>query len=308
MIKKLLFSFLLLFLFNKDVFAFENFIIDANVEYKVLGSGKTAITHTITLQNKITYEYAKSYLLELSNLDPKNINAFEKGASIPVQLIKENNNSSINIKFNKPLVGKNEARTFIVTYEVNNLAKKNGDVWEVNIPKILSDYNSCGATLNVPISFGQEALINPKEANKTVNDSSINYKFDCEDLQKYGVNAIFGRFQVYSIKLIYNLENHLDKNNSISVAIPPDTSTQRVYYKNITPAPENIIVDEDGNWISSFKIKPGSDKKVVVEGYVQIFSNPVKLFAPNPSVILSNISPSQYWESDNEHIKDWYIT
>ncbi len=304
MYKKTILIFLFLILSNKYVYAESNFNIDENVEYKVFETGNTAVTHTITINNNSTYNYAESYRLELSNLEPINIKAFEDGSSIPLQLNKEDSKYTVNLKFSAPVTGKNKSRTFIVTYEESNLANLNGEVWEISIPKLISKYNTYRVFLSVPSTFGKEAFISPEALEKKESQQRIIYIFDGRDLVRSGINAVFGKFQVFSLKLKYHLNNYQDKKALLTFAIPPDTSTQRLFYTNITPAPINIETDEDGNWIASYELQPKKNQEIAVEGYAQVFANPVKLLSPYPATILANIKPQKYWESDDPKIKE----
>jgi len=295
---------LLFLLFPNTIFAVNNFNIDENVEYKVQESGNTFVTHTITIQNESTYDYAKNYILELSNLKPTNISACEKGTQIPLELKTSNEKNIIDVRFDKPVTGKGSSRTFVVTYEEPNLASLNGDVWEISIPRILETHDLYKVILTVPENFGGEAILYPEAIEKKLVNNNQVYIFDGKDLQKFGINAVFGKFQAYSLKLLYHLHNSNDKKDTLFIAIPSDTSTQRVFYTKITPEPFNIKVDDDGNWIAEFIVPPKKVQDITVEGYAQVFANPVKLFTPYPSTMLTNLKSQLYWEVEDQQIKE----
>ncbi|MBN1970378.1 MAG: transglutaminase family protein [Candidatus Delongbacteria bacterium] len=302
--KKILLLSILLFTFPKFSFAQENYEVNANIEYKALENGTTAVTHTITLKNKTTYEYAKNYVFELSNIEPYNIKAYESGSPIPLQINKEGDKFLLTLNFPEPLVGKDKSRTFIVTYEENHLSKLSGEVWEISIPKILSKYNNGKIILSIPDSFGEEAIVSPNNFEKEEENNRRIYSFEKSNIEKSGINAVFGKFQVYSIKLIYHLENNKDTKDTLSIAVPPDTSTQKMYYSDINPRPINIEVDDDGNWIAKFEILPKRKQDITVTGYAQVFSNPVKILNPNPSTTLENLKEQEFWEVNDPKIKE----
>lgn len=304
MFKKIFLALILLFITYNPVKAQESFSTYAKVEYKVLESGNTAVTHTITITNNSSYDYAKSYILELSNLNPENIRAYEDGNLIPINLDKSDEKYSIKLDFPSPLAGKGKSRTFLITYDDPNLADHNGEVWEVTIPKLQIKYTSYKIVLSVPASFGQEALISPEEVEKKEIQQRYIYVFDGRDLARSGISAIFGKFQVYKLKLGYYLKNNNDKKELLSLAIPPDTSTQKVYYTKITPEPAKIKVDEDGNWLAYFEILPKKSQDVEVEAFAQVFANPVKFLTPYPATLLANLKPQEYWETEDPQIKE----
>lgn len=304
--KILLYIFLIHFfiLFQKQIYAESDFSVSANVEYKVLENSHTAVTHTITIKNTSTYRYAKSYILELTNLEPNNIKAYEEGSPIPYEIEIDDEKYILELNFNEPLTGKDKSRTFVVTYEEEYLAQLNGEVWEVFVPKLSNKYQNYKIVLSVPNSFGQEALISPESLQKIEDGQRSIYIFDGKDLEKSGINAVFGKFQTYSLKLIYHLKNPEDKKINTEIALPPDTSTQRVFYSNITPTPLNVDLDFDGNWIAYYELLPKKDLEVTVEGYTQVFANPIKFLTPYPTTILENLKSQKYWEVDDPKIKE----
>ena len=52
------------------------FSVDVNVTYKIESSGKTLVTHDITLENNFSTLYATSYTLILENIDAQNLRAY----------------------------------------------------------------------------------------------------------------------------------------------------------------------------------------------------------------------------------------
>ena len=90
----------------------------------------------------------------------------------------------------------------------------------------------------------------------------------------------------------------------MSIAIPPDTSTQKMFYKSILPEPKNIKVDDEGNWYALFEVQGGKKLDIEVAGSVQIFASPRKLTQPTPSNLLANTKPSTYWQSTDPVIKE----
>ena len=85
-IRILLTVLLLLFLSQKHVSALENYLVSANLEYKILEDGNTAVTHTVTIKNTSSAQFAKNYVLNIAYTTPKNIKACENGEAVPFQL------------------------------------------------------------------------------------------------------------------------------------------------------------------------------------------------------------------------------
>ena len=306
MLKRIFFTVVMLFLLlAKGIFAKENFTTSTNVEYKIQSDGKTFVTHTVGVKNNTTEEFTKAYILTLFHLNPKNVRAYEDGNPVPLVIESNDGVYKITLNFENAVVGKDETRVFVITYEEESLVKQSGEVWEIAVPKpeIALNSRNYNVELSVPNSFGEEALVSPEPNDREKTETRSLYSFNGEQLEKSGITAAFGKFQVFSFTLAYHLKNDTNRKISQSVAIPPDVSTQRVFYENIYPTPKNISVDEDGNWLASFDIPAKKKVDVKVKGFVQIFAKPLKFLTPYPDTLLENIKPQEYWETNDPAIK-----
>jgi len=294
--------FLIIFLFfSKKIYAVFNFNVVVNAEYFIEENGKTKVTNSFSIRNNTSDFYTKSYLLKIEGFIPKNLKAFENGKELSTFYEKKEDLISIRIEFPEPVVGKGKERNFIVTYEQDSFATKIGEVWEINLPKLTDSkvYDQFNVTLSIPKSFGEEAYILPEPRESEQKEGRKIYKFRKEDIEKTGITANFGKFQVFSFTINYHLENSSNKQRVEKIALPPDTSTQEVYYYNIDPIPSKVSVDEDGNWIASYKLSSRQKILVKLSGSVSIFAKPRRFLEPSPSTLLENIKPTDYWQSDD---------
>ncbi len=305
--KKILF-FLFLFFFlliPKNVKAEGEFASDVNVQYFVEESGKTLITHTITLQNLFSNLYATSYTLSLDNIEPQNVSVTEQGKVLNFSQKREGTKTTINVEFKDALVGKDKFRTFKIMFEEETFAIRSGEVWEISIPRLSSEENfrSYTAVLSVPLSFGLEAYVSPtpEKINKT-GDRQI-YSFDKESIAKTGVTAGFGAFQTFSFTLNYHLENPLAKPAKVDIAIPPDTALQKIYYQVMNPSPENVYSDADGNWLATYNLKPRERIDVETKGAVQIFAGPRPFLQSTRETLNENLKETSVWQAKDPQIK-----
>lgn len=308
MLKKLLLVFLLLFtsyLLPFSVHAENEFASDVSVYYQVEESGKTIVTHTITLQNLFSNLYATSYTLSLDNIEPQNVSVTEQGKALGFNQKKDGTQTQITVDFTEALVGKDKLRTFKITFEESSFAVRSGEVWEISIPRLSSEENfrSYKASLSVPSSFGLEAYISPTPAEEKITDGLQIYYFDKESIAKTGVTAGFGAFQTFSFTLNYHLENPLNKSANVDIAIPPDTALQRIYYQVINPRPKNVYLDGDGNWLATYNLKPRERIDVETKGVVQIFAGPRPFLQPTRETLNENLKESPVWQSNNSQIK-----
>jgi hypothetical protein len=283
----------------------ETFATSANIEYKIHKSGVTTVTNIISIRNLTSDTFSASYIFNLNNLSPQNIKVFESGNELKTSQLSRLNENELTINFDEKIVGIGKMRTFVVTYEDKTLATRTGEVWEVKIPKLsLQDsFDTYKITLSIPKSFGKQSYISPRPIETVDANKEVVYTFNKRSLAGSGVSAAFGKFQVFSFTLNYHLQNPLTKTDVVKIAIPPDTSTQKILLETIEPAPINIVVDGDGNWIASFSIKPKKEISVKVAGHVQILAAPRRLLIPTSASLLQNTKPTEYWQSDDVEIK-----
>ncbi|HEX6977475.1 MAG TPA: transglutaminase domain-containing protein [Patescibacteria group bacterium] len=301
--------FLLILVFSfyspSQVFADNNFITTSSVLYQVDNKGTTNVTQNITLQNTTSGYYATSYSISLVGTKPINPQAFENSVSIPTTVSEEEGKTTIKITFPDAVVGKGNKRQFSLTFKDNSLAVKTGEIWEITLPK-LSDqsvFNSYTASLVVPPSFGSLAYISPEPSGKVSDSEGNTYTFSKEAIAS-GVTAAFGQFQVFTFNLVYHLENPLGIPSSIDVAIPPDTAYQKVNYSSITPTPTNVKVDDDGNWIATFKLKGRERVDLKVAGAVQIFASARPFSSSNTSSLDVDKKETDVWQTKDPLITD----
>jgi len=303
----LILSFIFFFFINpfvKEVYSNNNFTVNAHVTYEVQKTGSTKVTNNISLENKTSEIYAKQYVYRLENIIPQNIKVTENGESLDFKINKKDYGADIVITFESSLTGKGSVRDFEITYTNDDLATRTGEVWEISIPKIINSetFNEFNVKLIVPDSLGNEAYMSPQPKGKEDKEEENVYTYSKDQISNIGISAGFGKFQVFSFNLNYHLQNDESSNKTMEIAIPPDTSLQRVHYESIDPSPENVKSDEDGNWIASYILSGSERLDVSVKGIVQIFSTPRSFLIPPPVTLLSNTKSTDLWQSNEEAI------
>jgi hypothetical protein len=300
----LIFLFFLLFTSAITVNAEGEFTTDFDVTYQVKETGATEVINKIILTNVFSNLYATSYSIILDSMDPVNVKAFDLSGPLEFNEIKDGTKTSLEVKFKDQVVGKDKSRTFWVSFEESSFAVRTGEVWEISIPRISKEakFSSYYVTILVPEKLGQEAYISPNPKNKTNQNGYLKYSFNREDVEKTGIVAGFGEFQVFSFNLNYHLENPLSKSAVTEITLPPDTAYQKVYYENIAPRPSKMYTDADGNWIAEFNLESRERIDVVASGYVQIFSNYRPFNKPTQEILNLNVAKTDYWDTLNPEI------
>ena len=300
-----LFLVVITFFINFSVVEAEGeFLTDSYVEYLVEETGNTKVTHTITLENVLPTIYAKSYSMTFDNMTAENITASQDGQDLELSDKKEGNQTTIQVNFPDAVVGKGNRRTFQVSFDVNNLVEKTGEVWEITIPKLTrpESYRSYSLAVSIPTSFGLEAYVSPDPASRSTTPGRHVLGFNKETLAGSGISLAFGEFQVFSFVINYHLENPLNKTSEVIIPLPPDTAFQKVFYTQINPQPKEISLDADGNWLAKYDLFSRQRLDILATGSVQIYSKERKFATPSANNLSLNLQPTEYWQVDDPEI------
>lgn len=275
------------------------------VEYQVRDSGMTHVINNISLTNLFSNIYATSYTLTLDNIEPKSLRVLESGSEVKFIEKREGSQVFIKLEFENPVLGKGAVRSFTIEYDEASFAIRTGEVWEISIPRLSNPnaFDSYDVTLSVPATFGKAAYVSPNPVSEVNSGANFKYVFGKDAISKSGISAAFGDFQVFSFTLNYHLENPLTKPTQTSIALPPDTAFQKMYYEIINPKPQSVVSDNDGNWIATFSLTPRERVDVSVSGSVQIFSSPRALKVPDSNILAENLKEDEYWQVSDSEIR-----
>lgn len=276
--------------------------------YQVGLDGVTQVVLDISLENKISNVYADRFSLSVGFTDIRNVRVKDAVGLIEPEIVVTDNQTIIRFMFIDKVVGKGKVNRFSVSYETQDIAIKNGSIWEVNIPQLEADkeISSQKVTLIVPSVFGEPAFITPKPDTATNNPPAANtsnsYGFEALTLGNRAISAVFGTEQYMRFNLIYHLENNSPVKQGAEIAIPPDTNYQKMVYESIRPEPENVLIDKDGNWLAQYTLLPGQKLDVSTTGVVKISFNPDGSIL-NQDMWETYLSGSGYWQVDNAQVQ-----
>lgn len=273
-------------------------------EYIFDQNGLCKVSETFTIENLITEKYLPSFEYQIKNTDIKNVQVISGEEIIVPKIENTDTFTTIKIGFKDKVLGKGKERVFTIKYEVDNLAIKTGDVWELSIPKIEEPnlYKNIKSILVVPRTYGNEAYISPNYKEKIENDTSIIYQFEKEELKPSRIVAGFGNYQTFTYIINYHLKNEGSIKKTESISIPPDTSYQRIFIDSIKPEPDAVFKDIDDNWIAEYTLEAKQIIDVSINGMAQIFSSPRAHLVPKTQSLYKNIEPTKYWNTSDEKI------
>lgn len=290
-----LFVYLFIGLLN-PVHADSNFFTDYDITYNVFQNGVTHATINGTLTNLTSRTYATQYGIVLGFDDITQVGASDEKGSITPQVQKTADGYNINLKFNDQVVGLNKQLHFTISFDTSEIAQQAGNIWEVNIPGLANqiDFHSFQVTVKVPQSFGPAAFIKPAQA-----DNSL--VFTKDQLGTSGISITFGTQQIYTLNLTYHLKNTNVFPIKTELALPPTTNYQNVSISQINPAPQNVLIDKDGNWLAQYYLLPRQSLDVKVQGNAVLSLQP-KSETLSDSQRKLYLQEQPYWQTTNPAI------
>lgn len=262
--------------------------------YKVEENGNTHVTFVVNQTNNLSIVYATEYGISINETKIKNVKVSDEGVLITPEVSRGENQTTISFPFAKKVVGKDKVHRFSIEYDTEDIVNRQGNTWQINIPRFESDENITDQTaiLVVPEGFSQPAYIDPKP--DLINGN--NYYFSSKILANKPISAIFGKNQYYKSSLDYYIQNSQNSKIETYITLPPNTSYQSVYYEKIEPFPERIEKDPDGNVLAYYQLSPNESKQITAQLYFKTD------FLPRQNIVAKNstyIEKNKIWNYDD---------
>lgn len=290
--------FILIFLIPVKTYAIENFDAVYNVTYDVKEDTNTHATIHVSLTNKTDKYYPASYALQIGFNEIKDLKATDPGGQLAPKVTKNDKGQKIELEFNTKAIGKNKTLNFTISFDTPDVAKRQGKVWEINVPGIANpdEFADFNVEVKTPSFLENPIYIKPEHDSKEL-------KFSKEKLGKSGIAMAFGTNQIYDFKLKYHLENDNIFPIKKQIALPPTTNYQEVFLDSVTPKPENVTLDKDGNWIAEYILNPTQKLDILAKGKVELSLTPKKdpLSKEEKNTYLAE---KKYWEVNSKEIQE----
>ncbi len=286
--------------------ASENFLLASEVTYEVLESGSTKISHLISLTNAVTEIHATDYTLALKGAKPSSVEAYEDKAKLQTELSYDGDMALVKVIFDEPVVGVGQKREFSVNYLDASIVKSAGDVDEITVPRLAdeTEYESYLVRLKIPTSFGRASYVSPEPDNVLSDASVTTYYFNKSKLNTAGVTAAIGDFQIFSFDLTYHLQNPLAVGTKMEIALPPDTSFQKIMYESLNPLPDNVYQDADGNWMAIYGLAARERLDVRAIGTAQVYAAAWMSDKLSTEDREDNLKETEFWQVNDEKIRE----
>lgn len=313
LILKLYFVFIAIFvcfyISTASIFAGSDFETSYFSVYYVSENGVVSGQQDITIKNLKDNMYVSEYSMTIGSVDLSDIKVSDNFGAITPKIETESNFTKIGIEFNNKVVGLGKETILKVSYKTPDFAIVKGQVLEVNVPSIakkddLADYN---LSLYVPLKFGKLSFISPQpDSQQQVGDKTAYHFSHSTLLNNNSIFAAFGETQYFDFTFNYQLNNPHRLPAKTEISLPPDTAYQLVHYNSIKPEPENVFVDEDGNWMAQYIVPSQESLIITAEGWAEIYLEPKDELKQKPlgsKEIEKYLKSQQYWETDSPEIE-----
>jgi hypothetical protein len=302
-IRTIILIFVITLIFAGKVQASTSFHTEYNINYEIASGGSGRVIQEIKITNLEAHSFASKYSIVVKGKPPRNIRALSDAGDLPVFTSRiEKDSYEITINLTENVVGAGKSQSFSLEYDLDELAVKNGRVWQISIPRTDkgTEIDELNVNISVPLIFGKPNFVSPPVSSTKVVEDKVILGFS--NIQEGAISAVFGEFQVYALKLKYHLKNSGERKEIQKIVIPPDTPYQRILLESITPQPINIEADIDGNWTASYSLKPQEklDIQLLAQAHVYALPQSFPSFSPDPE---NYLSPTATWPIYDQEIQ-----
>lgn len=281
-------------------FANSDYFIAHDINYNLSPTGSAQVTQKVTITNLQPNSFPTKYALNVKGKILNDVKATDSQGSLPLLVERIEGEYRLLVNLRENIVGKDKSQTLTLTYQLDEVAKRNGRIWQIQIPEThaSSGIDEAQTTLTVPTVLGRPAYIYPSPIAINESENSLELVFKTT---KENIVAAFGEFQIFDFNIAYHLYNPDGHDQNLEIALPPDTNYQRVYYTHISPKPSQVNVDPDGNWLGIYKLKAGESMDIQAQGYTHIYAYP-QPFPVKESPGFAYLAESQVWPTSDPQI------
>ncbi len=295
-----------------------DFAINTSITYQVESSGSTKAIEQYSVTGNSGTKYLDSITLSIPVDDGQNIAArYSDGAVIPTTVTTKSSDQQgytytyqeVMLKFPRKTVGSTWG--FELSYDTAKLVDVKGAARTVYVPAIVPSTQQDGSYtvyVTAPKDFGLPHSSGAVPTSEGITNGRAKYSFTGEDLAKQAVALTFGDQTVYNVNFNFPLHNTSAIPRTMTVTLPPDTSSQKIYINSLSPKPKATRLDVDGNVLADYTVPARSSLTVktdisAVIKYLEYDLTAGGTKADLPAdLVRSYTGRTQYWKSTDPDI------
>jgi len=283
-----------------EVYAEQKFGSTIKTDYYLQEDGIVKVDQRVTLENLTAESFATQYGMVVYTDDLESVVARDSLGNILEDYQKVDEQTQISLKFNEEAVGLGAELKFRISYTTNSLFKDQGRIKEISIPASpdSDSINNYTAVLHIPSRYSKTRHYKPAPAQLDENAAL----WTNMELEEIGATVFIGESQYYKVSLKYELANDGLTTVTRGITIPPDTAYQKVTLNSINPKPENVILDQDGNWVAEYKLSAKDSLEIVVDLVIETFIEPRDGFPTQSVDKKAYLAEQEYWEVNDPEL------
>ena len=296
-----------------------SYTIDMN--YAVNADGTTQVSSTYRITNNTNSRVLASLQINTPTNDVTGISArYADGTNIAMSSADKVNGSlgynyaykGINLRFGDWPSGRGSVQTFIVAYTTSSLTDVKGASRTFYVPSLaeVGTNESYNITVSVPTSFGKMISTGAVPQIDGTDGDKVRYRFaNSRDLMR-SFTLIFGDSTIYKADFAYPLKNSTNREQTMTVALPPNTPTQKVYINRLDPQPVATRVDADGNILADYKVPARSKITVHTDIAAQVTYQAYDLSKGGTKTEIPNeltkyyTGATKFWQTDDAQMRE----
>lgn len=316
-----------------------DFFVEAERTYTIDSAESIEITETRTIHNNSTNRLISKDNNEIfqiividentDKLQPSFISAqtFIDGKIVQnKQGSGDTDNIEVLIPYNSS-IGIGQSKEFKIVYNNYGLIKTTGALLDIFSPGFGKNYKfdngttsyKYKTTIKLNRNLGEVGFVVPTPTETLMEGDYHIYKISPESLIGSKIWIQIGKTQYYQFVLSQPVKASSTINkgyfNEYSLVIPRDMTEaetiQKVFFKKFNPVPKQVVADEEGNLIATFKMPSHQDGVITVEGYAEVSKINQQASQDNAGVLddidiqemAKYLNPSQFWEVDHPEIQ-----
>jgi len=229
---------------------FEHIVNDSKIDSKVIVQLSSNITRVLSIYTTT---------IEASNITPKcyinneeiQCDRYNRGPLTDIQIDMKNRVIPANVPFEITFLYSVENNNDISYVLKSNVLDSTTKEVVIKYPSEKGDFAWSSEIITSKTESGNYKTLtvkNPKE-----NEISINFIKAVQ--YKFSVNRVFS--------------NSTEQNQTFEILLPSDSEEQSVLWEEISPLPTSSVIDDDGNYIFSYIVKPSETVNCNITGYIQ---------------------------------------
>ena len=283
-------------LFTIPVSAATEFTTNFDSTYQVEVSGLTRVTHQIELINNLAHIYTTEYVIQVGGKELQDVQARSGDTKLQTEVTLNDNTTTIKVAVLDPVVGQGKSINFTIMYTTRDIVESSGQIREINVPRLsrANEAKNYVRRVVVPSSFGTPSVLAPEPTHVSYTGDQVTYEYI--GFASESLALLFGKSQVYQVELDYKIKNPTLQSADTEIALPPDTSYQRVMLDSLVPEPKEIRLDKDGNWLAIYPLKSQESQNIHAVMYIEVSPTPIyKRVARNTMITKED----KFWETQD---------